>query len=93
MKHLKTFENLSKYKIGDYIKFKNISPWYNEPFGKSIFKIIEIENDDDLLFLKVKSIDNDKIVIFEIPTYTVRFLTTEELEEFNLKQNTNKYNL
>ena len=93
MKYLKTFENVCKYKIGDYIKFKNISPWYNDSFGKSIFKIIEIENDDDLPFLKVKSVDDDRLVIFEIPAYTVRFLTTEELDEYNLKQNVNKFNL
>jgi len=103
MKYLKKFEKIPEtkkevYNIGDYIKFKNriLSEWkkYNHPNIFKYAKIIGVnkKNDESNLILEV--INNNIIDTFYVfPKFFERKLTTKEIEEFELKKYTLKYNL
>ena len=96
MKYLKLFEDVKKYKVGDYVKIK-IIPNY----------VIALDNTDEKnLFTRIEEIDTmfvsdetyrfvtseGKMVIGNI--YLIkRKMTPKEIEEYIMREESNKYNL
>lgn len=104
MKHIKSFENnfiednISKYKKGDYVlldlkKIKNsISKTFSDPYNFKDDKAIIKDFSSDSFYpynIEFYDFDEDCVTEKEIK----RLLTEKEIESFNLKRSTHKYNL
>jgi len=93
MKYLKTYEeNKVEYKVGDYVLLKPI-----DQSMKLEVKITHIE-DRGLYYKKMYDVDgfsdNDELVdTYVFAEEIERFLTQEEIKEFDLKRTANNYNL
>jgi len=88
MKHLKTFENVENFKIGDIVAFdkERTSKWYLAP----IFKIIDISMGGSIY---ITNYDDSKEDNKWVNSNLLRFATPEEIEKWNLTIQTDKYNL
>jgi len=88
MRYIKNFENVnSKPEVGDYVKFKSISNYYNTIVGELIFEVLDefsAHFDDDDRFLKITSVF-EKYQFSDIPAHTVRQLTDDERTELDLQ--------
>jgi len=85
MKYLKTYENIKKYKVGDYVLMSGKN--YVNKNDKPI-KITRLLDWGDPVFIfsdGTESVTTHKDII--------RYLTPEEIIEFDTKINTKKYNL
>jgi hypothetical protein len=86
MKHLKKYESISlKYSIGDYVLMsgETLELKINQPV-----KIIRILDWGDYIVMY-----NDGTTTALIDKYILRYLTPEEIEEYEIKLSQNKYNL
>ena len=108
MKHLKKFENadymenIPKYNKGDYVLFLTTSldsTIRNCDIYNGYGKIFKPPLGNKLLWLyDVKYIRKETFTLDEMEEYIIeddiiRKLTQEEIEEFEIKLNSNKYNL
>lgn len=88
MKYLKRFENIiSKFEIGDYVKC--IDDHENPHlYRDKIYIIKSFEFDEKTNFVYLENINRSFF-------YANRFVlaTPEEIEEYEIEQNINKYNL
>lgn len=89
MKYLKNFESVSfGYNVGDYVIL-----YYEDTVGK--IKSINKNDYEDYNDYHVEVIIGNKLI--SIPTVTYenikRLATTQEIEEWKLKIDSNKYNL
>lgn len=104
MKYIKKFEAITNYEVSDYILLdidkikdnnKNASSYYEPIDNMAIITAVHNYQDAplwyvyDIEFYNGKDLDFNSITDEEIK----RKLTTEEIEKFNLKVKTNKYNL
>jgi len=106
MKHLKLFENLDymeikpKYKKGDYILlsitldsliqeydiYKNYGKIIGTMGGRSSWMY-------DVKYLNKNTFTPDEMTEYILEKNIIRKLTQEEIEEFEIKLHTNKYNI
>ena len=104
MKHLKYFENNIQPQVGDYVQCKESTYAGGDDIVKkfilsNIGKIVNIE--PDMFPFKIKYVNipehlthrfndnNRKFSIDEI----IRFARPDEIEEYEIKENSEKYNL
>lgn len=95
IKKFNLFEKSSyeRIEIGDYVKFKPISGFYSDKIvGDAIFEIVDEEIKDNDRTLTIKTVIG-KYKLHDISSYTVRHITDEEREIFEIKLNTKKYNI
>lgn len=99
MKYLKTYEEKisSIYEINDYVlltelNFKNKRGWVNLPensYGKILkIEVVNVDKNDISYFV---SVEDDYVWISE--SNIIRKLTPEEIEQYKLEKETDKYNL
>jgi len=111
MKYLKTFENIKKFKIGDYVVAINLNyitydddiKEYMESIVAKVINVINNTYTENNIFIKYSnqpeelsdyfnSMDGDYI-IYILSDNNLRFATPEEIEDYKMKENSNKYNL
>jgi hypothetical protein len=96
MKYLKTYENLNKeneYEIDDYVHLAKEDSWKVYPDVK-IIKIITYDNKDNEIRVESQMKTSNSIKTFWIDLEEIeRKSTPEEIENYELRKNTNKYNL
>jgi len=88
MKHIKIYENFNTYNIGDYIEFKIEFESFATQHIKG--KIIGFTNNVSFPY-KIIDVNDDIDTI--MPNWITRKLTSEEIEDFNTKTDSKKYNL
>ena len=107
MKHLKTYEKLKeKYKVGDYIYFEASDDWLDIDSDSDWFKCYGqlIEKDDSRLYHDTFHFMCEYITVvngkdfFDDDVYIsveeiLRHLTPEEIEIYELKKISSKYNI
>lgn len=105
MKHIKTYEGIiedSKYNVGDYVILKNQTTYDFElykNYGIIINKIIGQSDRNETYMYDVNYLDKNDYQIKNLSTHYVlekfilRKMTKEEIGEFQLLENTGKYNL
>lgn len=86
MKHLKRFENIIKYKVGDYVLIHGKEFQSGRDTPAKIVREFEWGDDFEHMY------DNGGISVSE-PEYFKRYLTPEEIEDFETKINKKKYNI
>ena len=98
MRYIKTYENLDngiEYKIGDYIHLTEEEKWRVYPDVK-IIKILIHDNKDNEIRVEAqsKTSADNRTKTFWIDLEEIeRKSTPEEIEQYDLRKNTNKYNL
>jgi hypothetical protein len=87
MKYIKTYENKSRFKIGDYVKCLQPTQTNTVKFG-SIYKVLSV----DFLYHKINIINEAE---YESGFYEYRFIlaTSKEIEQYKIEQQAKKYNL
>jgi len=101
MKHLKTYENIQKYKKGDYILVKFI---FDKPLSKHD-RLRDLLDEENSAFAKIIELfygglgTNYRVTItsgYDIQVNkeeVVRKLTPDEIHKYNMMYDVNKYNL
>jgi len=105
MKYIKQFEDrwIENFQIGDYVKLEdsNIKSWFMPtpqlPNGYKIFNFAQIvgnNTEDDFFNLKFEIIADDKLnVLYDNKNIIERKLTPKEIEEYEAKKLSIKYNI
>lgn len=88
MKHIKLFEELTEVNVGDYILTDSKYFTNKQP---RIGKIVDTAFSNERRMLKI--ILNTGQDMWIIDDMVVRKLKTEEIEQYEIDINTNKYNL
>jgi len=101
MKHLKLYENFETYKVDDYVLLTDLNfkdkngKWVkllenlNETKGKILkIEIVNTEKNDNTYFISLM-----KHFLWVNTSNIIRKLTPEEIEEYELKKEAEKYNL
>ena len=94
MKYIKTYENIfnkPSYKVGDIVEI-NIKNFKIQGLPE-IGEITKIQNRGVTQKIYSISFLNDKLHLFVKGSDIVRTLTPEEIEQYKLEQDTDKYNL
>jgi len=103
MKYLKTFENIKKFKIGDYVVAKELpySGYIKEYMENTVAIIINIDSSNDI-HIRYNNIpkeaeyfcnDDDDFFIDFFSERELRFATLKEIEDYEIKENLKKYNI
>jgi len=87
MKYLKTYENLYKFNVDDYVKI--IHDHYKDEIYKIIKQSIAAIKKYNIYY--ISNIDRDHT--FWENEGNLKKVTDEELKDYYLKKDTNKYNL
>ena len=88
MKHLKTFESITNFKVGDYVFIKNISKHY--PLYKKLVKISKKLSEPGIWLLQ--SIEDD-VVVGAWLSDRIRKATKKEISDYMLNIKAKEYNL
>lgn len=95
MKYIKSFEKINKnpkYNIKDIVKLNDKSALINKKLYDELFEITDVYFMDNKFFYQIKNIISDSSTLF-IPEYTLDSVSDDELKNFNIKKNAQKYNL
>ena len=90
MKHLKTYEEILEYNIGDYVIVKS------EFFKDKLPRLCKITTKGNEPYSKYKWYDCimiDGTIVIVSDNMVERKMTSEEIKQFELEMSTNKYNL
>lgn len=96
MKYIKNFENTvkkSKYTIDDIVIFNDNSTFFkNYKFSDDLFKIVDIDIYDNVFYYKIRHIIDNHTISF-IPENTINAATDDDLKNFMIKKDSEKYNI
>ena len=88
MKYLKTYEEQIELNVGDYVILKH------EEFGVGkIMDIYDLDDDDETVYKIELNIGTQKVTMSFLYYHINNKLTEQEIKDYIIVQNANKYNL